>query len=75
MSGHEHRPSLRPQDTIDTVEMPVDAPHKDDLRIDIEEALEGIEYGEIKIIVRDSRIVQIERTTRNRPTPNKKFSS
>jgi hypothetical protein len=75
MSGHEQSQSLKRQDTNDLVDIPLNAPEKDDLRLEIEQALEGIEYGEIKIIVRDSRIVQIERTTRNRPAPNKKFSS
>jgi hypothetical protein len=39
---------------------------KDELLVEIEEALKGLQFGEIKLVVRDGRIVQIERIMRKR---------
>jgi hypothetical protein len=75
MPGQENSQSFKRHDTNGSAESHLNTQDNDDLRIELEQALEGIEYGEIKIIVRDGRIVQIEKTTRNRPAANKKFST
>lgn len=40
----------------------------EDLKREIEHALEGLEYGELTLTVRDHRVVQIDRVIRIRQT-------